>query len=71
MALGLDEQGVQTTVSPAQWELYFGKERAPGRRVTVRFDLYATSDQAAMEAAKGTVVARLHTEVLTYQRSPA
>ncbi len=32
MVLALDERGVQSTVSPASWELYFGHERAPDLR---------------------------------------
>jgi hypothetical protein len=69
MVLELDEHGVQSTVSPASWELYFGHERAPDRGVDVTFDLYASSDTAAGNAAKGTVIADLHGEVLTYQRA--
>ena len=69
MVLELDEHGVQSTVSPASWELYFGHERAPDRRVDVTFDLYASSDAAARNASRGTVIADLHGEVLTYQRT--
>ena len=35
MVLELDESGIQSTVSPASWELYFGHERTPGRPVNV------------------------------------
>ena len=65
MVLELDESGIQSTVSPASWELYFGHERAPGRPVDVQFELVAATDQAPT----GTVLARVDGAVLTYQRT--
>ena len=69
MVLELDERGVQSTVSPASWELYFGHERAPGRPPSVTFDLLASSDPPSVIAANGTVVADIHGSVLTYRRT--
>ena len=68
MVLGLDERGVQSTVAPASWSLYFGHERRPGRPVAAAFDLYASTDGAARRAARGAVVAVVDGAVLTYQR---
>ena len=71
MVLQLDEHGVQSTVAPASWALYFGHERSPGRPVDVAFDLYAAGDTAAAKAdkaAKGTVIAEVDGTVLTFQR---
>jgi hypothetical protein len=64
IVLALDERGVQSTVSPASWELYFGHERAPGRPVSVQFDLTASTETAPA----GTVVAEIDGAVLTYVR---
>ena len=69
IVLQLDERGVQSTVSPASWELYFGHERAPGRPVSVTFDLLASSETENIIATHGTMVADIHGEVLTYQRT--
>jgi len=69
MVLELDERGVQSTVGPPSWELYFGHERAPGRPVDVAFDLSASSDAATTNAAAGTVIAEVHGAVLTYRRA--
>ena len=68
--LALDQGGVQSTVDPASWQLYFGHERAPGRSVSVTFDLYAPGDAAAAHQAHGAVIARVDGAVLTYQRGP-
>jgi hypothetical protein len=70
IVLELDEAGVQSTVSPSSWDLYFGSERRPGRPVNLAFDLFAASDTAARMGARGTIIANLHGEVLTYRRSP-
>ena len=69
MVLELDEHGVQSTVSPSSWTLYFGGERAPGRPVSARFELYAVGDTAAARAAPGAVIAEIDGAVLTYQRT--
>jgi len=63
IVLGLDEHGVQSTVGPVEWALYFGHERLPGRPVTVVFRLYPSKDTAL-----GTVVADLDGVALTYER---
>jgi hypothetical protein len=68
LVLGLDERGVQSTVAPGSWTLYFGHERAPGRPVEAAFELYAAADGAARQAARGTVVAAVDGAVLTYRR---
>ncbi len=65
---GLDQRGIQSTVAPASWTLYFGHERTPGRPVEAAFDLYASTDGAARHAARGTVVADVDGAVLTYLR---
>jgi hypothetical protein len=69
MVLELDERGVQSTVGPAQWALYFGRERAPGRPVSVAFALNPANDVSI--PAGSTVLARLDGAVLTYQRPGA
>jgi hypothetical protein len=69
MVLELDERGVQSTVGPAPWALYFGRERAPGRPVSVGFALNPVSDTSI--PAGSTVLARLGGAVLTYQRPGA
>jgi hypothetical protein len=69
IVLQLDERGVQSTVSSASWQLYFGHERAPGRPVTVTFDLLASSQTKNVIATNATIVADIHGEVLTYQRT--
>ena len=66
--LALDQGGVQSTVDPASWQLYFGHERSPGRSVSVTFDLYAPGDAAAVHQAHGAVIARVDGAVLTYER---
>jgi hypothetical protein len=71
MVLELDERGTQSTVSPAPWQLYFGHERAPGRPVSVQFDLLASADAAAQSSARGKVLAEVDGAVLTYQRLSA
>jgi hypothetical protein len=69
MVLELDERGVQSTVRPAQWALYFGKERTPGRPVSVDFALDPAS---GLPARSGwTVIAELDGAVLAYQRHGA
>jgi hypothetical protein len=68
MVLELDQHGTESTVSPAPWQLYFGHERAPGRPVSVGFDLFASNDAAAQSSARGTVLAEVDGAVLTYQR---
>jgi hypothetical protein len=70
VVLELDEAGVQSTVSPSSWDLYFGRERRPGRPVSLAFDLFAASDAAARNGARGTIIANLHGEILTYHRFP-
>jgi len=65
MVLGLDERGVQSTVGPAEWSLYFGHERLPGHPVAVVFRLYATD----AGASSGTVIADLDGALLTYERT--
>jgi hypothetical protein len=66
MVLELDERGVQSTVGPAQWALYFGRERVPGRPVSVAFALDPASDISIPTGS--TVLARVDGAVLTYQR---
>jgi hypothetical protein len=66
LVLELDERGVQCTVGPAQWGLYFGRERAPGRPVSVAFALYPASASAIQTGSA--VLARLDGAVLTYRR---
>jgi hypothetical protein len=70
MVLELDERGVQSTVGPSRWELYFGHERTPGRPVSVEFDLYSATDTAGRAAAVGTRVAEIDGDVLTCRRMP-
>jgi hypothetical protein len=65
IVLQLDRHGTQTTVSPASWDLYFGHERAPGRPVSVEFDLTSSTDPAP----RGTVVGAVDGAVLSYQRT--
>ena len=65
---GLDQRGIQSTVAPGSWSLYFGDERASGRPVEAEFDLYASTDGAARHAARGVVVADVDGAVLTYLR---
>jgi hypothetical protein len=65
---GLERDGHQTTVSPADYVLEFGHERKPDRPVSVRFDLYQQGDQAAAKAFGGTIIARSGGEVLAYTR---
>ena len=69
MVLELDVAGVQSTVSPASWELYFGHERTPGRPVNIDFQLFAPTDSTIDKAAAGTVLAEVDGAVLTYRRS--
>jgi hypothetical protein len=66
MVLELDERGVQSTVGPPQWTLYFGRERAPGRPVSVAFAL----DPARVTPIPtgSAVLARVDGAVLTYRR---
>jgi hypothetical protein len=71
MVLELDERGVQSTVGPSGWELYFGHERAPGRPVSVAFTLNISSNQAAGDRASGTVIADVDGAQLSYQRGGA
>jgi hypothetical protein len=66
LILELDERGVQSTVGPAQWDLYFGRERTPGRPVSVAFALYPASNRATPAGAR--VVATVDGTILTYQR---
>jgi hypothetical protein len=65
VVLELDERGIQSTVAPASWELYFGHERAPGRRVSVEFGLFTSTDTSAT----GRVIAEIDGDVLTYKRT--
>ena len=69
IALGLDERGVQSTVAPGSWTLYFGHERSPGRPVAATFELYAATDGAARQAARGAVLKVVDGAVLTYLRA--
>jgi hypothetical protein len=66
LVLELDERGVQSTVGPAPWALYFGRERAPGRPVSVAFSVYPASDSSI--PAGSTILMRLDGTVLAYQR---
>ena len=68
VVLTLDQGGVQSTVDPGSWQLYFGHERSPGRTVTVTFDLYAPGDAAAAHQANGTLIATVDGAILTYVR---
>jgi hypothetical protein len=69
LVLELDERGVQSTVGPARWALYFGAERAPGRPLSLSFTLYPSSDRSI--PAGSTVLAHLDGTVLTYKRADA
>ena len=64
MVLGLDGRGVQSTVAPASWQVYFGHERAPGPPVTIAFSL----GFAGTTPAAGAVIANIDGVVLTYTR---
>jgi len=72
MVLELDERGVQSTVGPRPWELYFGHERAPGRPVQVAFELRAAGEPGAgADPGPGrAVIAEVDGEVLTAVRAP-
>ncbi len=65
MVLELDERGVQSTVDPASWALYFGRERAPGRSVNVAFAVYPAGTPTPAGSA---VLATIDGTVLTYHR---
>jgi hypothetical protein len=66
IVLELDERGVQSTVGPAQWVLYFGKERTPGRPVSI---VFALDPVRGLPVRPGwTVIAELDGAVLAYQR---
>jgi hypothetical protein len=69
MVLELDQRGVQSTVGPSTWELYFGHERAPGRPVSVAFTLDMSSHHPAGDQASGAVIADLDGAQLSYQRA--
>ncbi len=69
LVVALDERGIQSTVAPASWELYFGHERAPDRPVQATFDLYASSDPNAPLPAAATTIADFDGVVLTYRRA--
>ncbi len=66
LVLELDERGVQSTVGPAEWALYFGRERTPGRPVEVAFGLYPASERST--PASSPVLANVDGTVLTYRR---
>jgi len=66
VVLQLDQRGVQSTVGPAGWELYFGHERAPGRAVNVAFTLDLAG---APVDPRQTVVAEIDGTVLTAIRA--
>ena len=69
MVLELDERGVQRTVGPAAWEVYFGHERSPGPPVTVVFRLYPSSTAASVDRSVSTLIADLDGAVITYART--
>jgi len=71
MVLDLDERGVQSTVAPRSWELYFGHERVPRGPVSVAFSLYPSRAAAALDPSAGRVIADLDDAVLTYRRPGA
>ena len=66
MVLQLDERGVQSSVAPASWELYFGHERGPGHRATVEFWLSPSTDPSS----GGRVLRVIDGDVLSYKRTP-
>jgi len=66
VVLQLDQRGVQSTVGPADWDLYFGHERAPGRPVSVAFTLDLAG---APIDPRQTVVAEIDGTVLTARRA--
>ena len=68
LVLQLDEEGVQTTVSPASWELYFGHERVPGRPVSVSFALFPVDDLPASVTSRASVLAEVDGAALVYSR---
>ena len=68
LVLQLDEEGVQTTVSPASWELYFGHERVPGRPVSVSFALFPVDDLPASVTSRASVLAEVDGVALVYSR---
>jgi hypothetical protein len=63
LVLTLDEHGVQATVSPASWALYFGYERAPGRPVTAVLRLVPAGPTATH------VIAQIDGTALEYRRT--
>jgi hypothetical protein len=67
IVLGLDERGVQSTVGPAAWQVYFGHERAAGPSVSVAFWV----GPAASAPVRGSVIAELDGVVLSYTRPNA
>jgi hypothetical protein len=66
VVLELDERGVQSTVGPPVWALYFGKERARDRPVSVTFALSPAGE--APTPVGSTVLATVDGTVLSYQR---
>jgi hypothetical protein len=66
LVLALDERGVKSTVGPAQWALYFGRERPPGGQVNVAFALYPATDRSTPPGS--IALAKVDGTILTYQR---
>jgi hypothetical protein len=56
MVLELDQRGIQSTVAPAQWTLYFGDERSSGRPVNVLFSVYPAGGPSPPDGSTVTAV---------------
>ena len=67
LVLALAQTGVQSTVSPASWTLYFGEERRPGHPVAVSFVL----DQSGAAPAAGHVLQRIDGAILSIETTGA
>jgi hypothetical protein len=68
LVLELDQDGVQTTVSPASWQLYFGHERIPGRPVNASFALYPVSDLPVPLVSGASVLTEVDGVALVFSR---
>lgn len=69
MVLALDQRGVNSTVSPASWELYFGHERSPGRPVSAHFEVVALRPGSPTVPAGARLVAVVDGYALAYWRT--
>lgn len=69
LVLQLDEEGVQTTVSPASWGLYFGHRRVPGHPVSVSFSLFPVAGLPASVTTRASVLTEVDGVALVYSRT--